>query len=216
MMETDRDWHFYVNLNEPIDGKVSDPTFWKSIGEEGLGNECSISKEIALLGRYDASGLNWDVRIFDEKYSDLLTTPGEFLLLNLGNDDTVDLRGADFQIRYPLSERVETQLSLYYVDLEATSSVDEKYYSRYGGSAYFGYGFDSGYNVGFSYYRNHEGVHNQSIDRYDLNVARRFEFADQSILTPKISFLYRGREYRDYYRTFDAIAEVLFSLEYSH
>jgi len=54
------------------------------------------------------------------------------------------------------------------------------------------------------------------VCRYDLNVVRRFEFADQSSLTPKISLLYRGSEYRDYYRTFDVVAEVLFSLEYSH
>ena len=221
LMETDRDWNIYVDFDQPIGGETSGVGFWNSKAEGELDNERSVSKEIALLGHHAASGINWDIRVFDEKYTDLLSTPSTFLDFTLANDDSFEMTGADFQVLYPLSERMEARLSLYYVDLEATNPIDKAFYSRYGGSGFVGYGFDNGYKVGFSYYGNH-AVKNASMDRFDINLHKRFIFADQSSLTPKLTVIYRGgdlksgNDYKEFYNTIHSEAEVLLSVEYSH
>lgn len=153
LFERQSDWSYTGANMSPQIGTDADSIFYitRSAGASLLPEEI-ISKEIGYYSNNADQGWFIDIRLFQEKLTQLISEPISFFAEEIDNNDQVTLDGLEFQLDYQLLSNTKASLSYAYIDSEASSIYEEVLYSEHSGSAILTTFLNRRDNISIAYY----------------------------------------------------------------
>lgn len=176
---------FSYTLETPLPGPTGTtaPVYFqtaKSAG--GLRSEVADSREVGYLVNMPRLGLQFDVRLFDEKLTKLISETVDVSSFRPTNSNGVTLRGAEFQANVAITPSWTSFATYTYLENRRATTVTERsQYSRHSGSIGLNYTDPSGWRAALAYYgTSGDGVGESSFGRLDLALGKRFAVASTS------------------------------------
>ncbi len=167
-----------ADLEIPVDGANSAYYYRFTKSKTKLDAESDLAKSLIWLGRIPDAGLSYEVKVFKEKMSDLISENFS-LMITPTNDGKVEMSGAEYQIKYKFSPQLTLLQSYAYLDQNANNMLETQLYARHSGS--LALLADIGkYQYSFSYYGT-DFKNADAFDEFDLMVGRKYAFKNQSV-----------------------------------
>lgn len=143
------------------------------------------SIELVYYAKLPKLGLEYDIKLFNEKLENLLSTLGDATLWSGLNDGEVELTGIESQLRYDFSNNTKIGVTYAYIDNESNTRLEESLYSQNTGSMYISKSINNAWNMAFSI--NYNNIANTEYREYTINLSKKFnQFRSFS---PKIALL---------------------------
>ena len=136
LFEEKSNWRFtYTNLSVPVDGSTTATLASQGLGASDLRSEQNWSRELGYMVQWPKAGLSMDVRLFDERLSNLISsmlTATDFQPTSTGS---VRLTGWETQTQWDISPRWSTWVNFAYLLNRQARPIDETgQYSKYSGA----------------------------------------------------------------------------------
>lgn len=205
LFETDADWRYLVtNLNPTLDGATQAYFFPYAISEDGdYTNAKIISREVGYYGYFSKLGLELDVRVFHDTFTDLYIDG--FTLRSFDSRRQADLtqEGAELEFNYRPSSDWLFKGAYAYIGSDAETFREEEFTPEHSGSMMINW-TPGRWLWGATYYHT-ESIRKRQFRRVDLNIKRTFN-VNRSLLTVHGTLQHRldddsliqpGNAYRD-------------------
>lgn len=172
LLESDRDWSYYATqLDPPYQGQSETYFYYRAQASGELRPEVVESREASYYGAINEWGLSWDLKVFEERLSHLISEKLQFTDYHPTNSNRALIRGAEVEMSYRPERWLRTGLSYAYLDNEATSVLEQSLHARHSGSAYIACSTDRNWVLTLAYF-GHSDIRGFSYDRYDVGVAK--------------------------------------------
>jgi iron complex outermembrane receptor protein len=174
----------YVGTNlsvNPFNSATKLPYFVKAVAKGNLEAEKVASYEIGMLYESNHHDFTFDLRIFNEKQTSLISERLTLTDFNPTNNGSSDIQGAEFELKYQITQYTLLNSSYSYVDVRGTkneqtlavnnifhASINQKINDQFSVNFYY-YGlshFLSELNHNFA-----DPYKSPSFDLFDLNVS---------------------------------------------
>lgn len=174
ILETDRDWNYFVReWDREFAGQREGYFFLNTTTPRSLAPEEIESAEVGFFG--SGAEYTYDVRIYKEWLTNLISEKGVFTDFDLSNNSEVTLRGLEAELTYRISPVVEISGGYSYIDNEYTNSYELTAHSDHAGFANASYYSPLG-TFSLGYYGNDE-MAGESYDRWDLTYLNSFKIS---------------------------------------
>lgn len=180
ILETDRDWRYEMTEASPAVNGETDLLFFKRAqSTDSLASEEIISNEIGMYGRsfIGRSNLEYDVKVFYDRLSNLISEKQQYFDYNPSNDGRTTLKGVEFEFdaAIPLSGFVNrADLHINYARLVATTNnfYEKSLHPDHVGAAFLILNMNRGWYSSLAYYGN-SAINGESYDGYELGGGKR-------------------------------------------
>lgn len=188
--EQKADWRYVANnlsIN-PFNSSEKLPYYVKAVATNNLAAEKVTSYEVGMLYESTHHDITFDLRIFNEKQTSLISERLTLNDFNPTNSGYSDIKGAEIELKYNISEKTTFNTSYSYVDVNATDnektlSVNNVFYAsinhKLNGNLSFNF-----YYYGLSHFLT-EQEHNfvetyqsPSFDRFNANISYNQTFSN--------------------------------------
>ena len=168
ILESDRFWRYRLTDIEPlIDGSSSTEFYVLATPTSELKSEKIISREVIFHGMFGKSS-SYDVKIFEEKLSDLISEKLGVFDYDPTNNNSGDITGYEFEMETPIDDQTTVSVGYAFLDAEFTHEFETTLHATHSGFASVSHVFD-GYVATASYVGN-SGAGGDSYDRLDINI----------------------------------------------
>lgn len=179
LTETNLYWTNYVtDLQTPIDGSTSAYYYRHASTKTKLVAERDFSQSLIWLGRSPELGLNYEFKFFTEKL-DKLISESFSAFENLSNNGKVDLKGAEYQVRYKITPELTLLHTYAYLINDSNNVLETLLYARHSGSVAMLADIGK-YQYGFAYYGT-DFEKADSFDKFEFLVGRHYRNASNNI-----------------------------------
>lgn len=187
ILETDRDWNYYMrNWDREFAGQTEGYFFLNTQNPRALEPEEIESVEIGFFG--SGAAYTYDVRVFKEWLTNLISEKGTFFNFNLSNGSEVTLQGAEAELTYRASPVVELSAGYSYIDNEYTNFFEQTAHSDHAGFATASYYSALG-TVSLAYYGN-SVMAGETFDRWDTSYLNSFKVGTRADLGVRLTASY--------------------------
>jgi iron complex outermembrane receptor protein len=164
------------------DGSTS-ARFYQSASSPGnLTSERLVSKEVGYVHLAPKIGASFDVKVFRDELSRLISAPVTVAGFYPSNSGAVTLQGAELQASINWSPGWRAFLNYSYLDSEATVRAERTQYSRHSGSLGVSHERPSGLRLSAAYYATSgDGVHESRFGRTDFALGKRWAASGASV-----------------------------------
>jgi iron complex outermembrane receptor protein len=161
----------------PLNGSRTVRFYQSAVSPGGLEEERITSREIGYLLRLPQWGGLFDVRVFDDSLTNLISEKLQVSSFEPTNRNSVRLRGAEVQAAINPSERWSLFLTYAYLDNSDASTILERtQYSRHSGALGASYLAADGWRWSLAYYgASGDGVGQNYYGQEDLTVSKTFK-----------------------------------------
>lgn len=188
ILETDREWSYLVrNWNRTFDGRTEGRFFLTTRSPEGLRPESIKSYEIGLLGNI-ANTLKYDMRIFKEDLTDLISEKGRFFDYNLTNNNNADMHGFEAEVNYKLSSFLELDVGYSYLDADTSNIFEDSLHADHQGFGSLVYKSQLT-DIALAHYSN-SPITGESYDRTDLVFSNTVALMNDTLFTWRVTGSY--------------------------
>lgn len=174
VQEQRADWSYRLsNVTPPLDGA----RFYQSaLVGGGLVAERIRSTELGYLFILPAAGLLFDVRVFEDRLSDLISEKLQVSSFEPTNTGSVNLSGVELQARAAFGTGWTAFGNYAYLRTHDASNPNERtQYSRHSGSVGVAHRFADGWTGSLAYYgASGDGIGQSGYGRTDATIARNF------------------------------------------
>lgn len=168
--ETNRQWSYYMrDWSQTVFGQNEGWMFLTARSNPALKPERIEAYEIGLYSERFGGVLSYDLKVFKEQLSQLMSEKILYFDYNLTNNSSSELTGVESEISYKISNDIQFRTGFSYIDSEVTNSSEETLFSKYSGFASMIYRLED-FIVGLTYYSNSQ-MAKQSFDRIDLSLS---------------------------------------------
>lgn len=180
-------WSYAVEAPRPVNGATSLRFFQSALSPGGLQAERITSRELGYLLRVPRMGLLFDLKVFDDELSSLLSQKLQVSDFHPTNGNAVHLSGAEFQANAELSKAWSGFLNYAYLDNRDASALTElTQYSRQSGAIGVSYAPQGdgwrGWRVSLDYMMaSGDGIDQSRYGRKDLTLAKTFTVAGKEV-----------------------------------
>jgi iron complex outermembrane receptor protein len=202
-------------LSQPVNDTETFATYYQHAASPGnLDYEQVSSSELGWYYRTDDLQQEWDLKLFNDRLSQLLEGRTSVAVYDLSNQGRAELSGIEGQLSWQVSPQLRLWLSGSHI--QYSDSTDD-FYRKTGAksTAAIGgfYSFHNGLKVSSSYYHYSNWFH-VDFKRLDASVNYTFHLGDYQLIT-QLSYQHRLDEnfildVRNYYRNPD---KIYFSVE---
>lgn len=188
IIEKRANWTYLTtNLTPPLNGETQ-AYFAQSARAPGdLQEEKIVSTEIGYLGNFPRYGLVVDAKLFDDRLSKLAS---ERLSLNSfapSNQNSVELRGLEFQVDYTPTERWMIHAGYSHLDNDASSAKEQSQYSKNSGSLALSHFLLNGWRSSLALYKYQAAPLGQSsYGKQDLALSKTYRLGKDRGITTEI------------------------------
>lgn len=206
-------WSYSLaNLNVPVNGATSAPFYQSAASKGGLREEKSLSREIGYLLNVPAAGLMLDVKVFDDRLSDLISEKLQVSNFAPTNSNSVRLRGAEIQANLDFSPHWSGRMTYAYLDnLDASTLYERAQYSRNSGSVALTHRLGAGWWYSLAHYAaSGDGLGQNAYGRTDLMIGKSFTAA-RSRWTASFMVARLNKQVSSYFRDFGSSAEARYN-----
>lgn len=183
------DENFLVTgLTPPVAGQSNAYFYYTPPGDfSDLEPEKVVSRELIWYGSFKKSGVNAEIKLFQEKLSNLISEKLQFFDFNPTNNGEAQIEGIEADISYRLSNKLFTRFAYSYQDISTNNPLELSFHADHSGSLLASYTLDSGYTISGSFYGN-SAINGFDYRRLDLSIAKDFVFNSSKLRT---SILYQ-------------------------
>lgn len=175
LFETNADWRYLVtNLTPPLDGDTTEAYFFPyAISEEGTyTNARIISREVGYYGYFSHLGLELDVRVFHDNFTDLYIDGFTFRSFDSRRQANLTQEGGELEFSYRPSSNWLIKGAYAYIGSDAESFREEEFTPENSGNLMVNW-TPGRWLMGATYYYA-EGISKRQFRRVDLNIKRTF------------------------------------------
>lgn len=181
-LETDRNWNYYAtSISPPYDGQSATYFYYHAGADGRLVPEEITSKEISYYVRWPQYDLSWDLKIYEERLTNVIAEKLQFFDYHPTNDNSVQLRGAEIQVEANPLRHLSTRFTYAYIDNHNTNYYERSLHARHSGSWLASYLWGNGLTTTAAYYGN-SNIGGFPYDRIDLVVSKSWRLAHKGRL----------------------------------
>lgn len=181
-LETDHDWNYYVtNLDPPYEGRSAAYFYHRATADGRVVPEKITSREISYYARWPQQALSWDLKLFEERLTDVIAEKLQFFDYHPSNDNSVRLRGVEMELEFRPTRHLLTRFAYAYVDNESTDFYERSLHARHSGSAIASYLWANASNATIAYYGS-SPIGGFSYDRIDFILSKWWGIGDKGRL----------------------------------
>jgi iron complex outermembrane recepter protein len=177
IQEQRTNWTYrFEDVTPPLDGSTTALFYQSRIGPGNLRSERIRSREIGYLWNAQALGLLLDVRVFDDRLSDLISERTNLAGLVPTNNGRVRLTGAELQLNLRLAPSWNGFANYAYLNnRDATNILERTQWSRHSGAVGLSREFGGGWQAALAYAgQSGNGFQQSAYGRTDFVVSRAF------------------------------------------
>lgn len=180
-------WAYAFEAPRPVNGATSLKFFQSAQSPGGLQAERITSREVGYLLRVSRLGLLFDLKVFDDELSELLSQKLQVSDFHPTNGNSVHLSGAEFQASMEVSKAWSGFFNYAYLDNRDASALTElTQYSRQSGALGVSYAPQAeacrGWRVSLDYVMaSGNGLDQSRYGRTDLTLAKTFTTAGKEV-----------------------------------
>jgi iron complex outermembrane receptor protein len=171
IQEQRANWSYtFTDISPPLEGSTTARFFQSALGPGNLDSERITSKEIGYLLNMQRYGLLFDLRLFHDKLSKLISERTNLSGFAATNNGAVTLEGAEIQASLQLSPRQYAFVNYAYLgNRDVLGPLEGSHYSRHSGSVGVSRAFGPGWEGSIAYYgASGDGLFESSYGRLDL------------------------------------------------
>ncbi|MBI2381579.1 MAG: TonB-dependent receptor [Gammaproteobacteria bacterium] len=199
LFEAEVDWRYRArDLQPPVNpGRTDGRFFVRTTAFGDLSEERILSRELGYFYRRPESGVEIDLKLFDDRLSDLLEGNNNFGDFLIRNDGRARLRGGELQVSWRPGEAWRAWLTYAYLDMDELSLARNRVTAPvHQAGALLHYRFAEGWSLSGHYYwldeflrARHEGL--------DLRLAHELDLGGGKALS--LEAVATGRLDREYF-----------------
>lgn len=189
LLETDRKWSYFMrDWDRTVFNKNEGWMFLTTYSPDELSSEKIESREIGLHGESVTHSINYDIRVFTETLSQLISEPAVYTSFVQTNNGLAELNGFEGEFKYKINSVLTFRGGYSYIDSEANNISEESLYSK---SAGFGSIIlrTRPITYALSYYGNSKQA-GESYHRTDFTLSGRFSSVPIGDINWRISVNY--------------------------
>lgn len=185
-------WTYQANNDNALINGLTPKLFYQSAKAIGnLTGEKISSKEIGLLGNFPRTGVLVDVKIFEDRLTDLISEKLQISNFHPTNANSAVLRGAELQASYTPAEQWSVNLGYSYLINQASTILEQTQYAKNSGTLAVSHLMSNGWRTSLAYYGFGASTAGQtSYDREDLTLSKTYRLSKDTRLTPAFSLSY--------------------------
>lgn len=174
IQEQRANWTYLAtNFSTPLNGATQGYFFQSARAPGSLGNEKILSREIGYLGNLPQYGILLDVKLFDDRLTDLISEKLQVSDFSPTNGNSARLRGAELQVNYEPNDRWMFYLAYSNLHNKASTSLEKTQYSQHSGALGLTRAFDRGWRGSLTFYGSGGSTFGQSFyGRKDLVLSK--------------------------------------------
>lgn len=204
LWESKVDWSYQLdNFEEEIEGSTDNRYNFASIVSPGVEKAEKIETiDLAYYLSLPKKGLAFDIRYYQDKLSNLISTDLNFALFDTSNTGTADIQGVEIESSLKFSRDLNLRFNYSYQDLEANNPFEKQLDATHQVSSYLKYRMDNDLQTSLAvYYSDEVGPARQRYLRYDLNVQKAFSLPDYSTIRLRFGAKYHEEMPEQYWFT---------------
>lgn len=181
LFETNADWRYLVtNLTPTLDGETEAYFFPYAISEEGdYTNAKIVSREVGYYGYFSNLGLELDIRVFHDDFTDLYIDGFTFRSFDSRRQADLTQEGGELEFSYRPSNSWLIKGAYAYIGSDAESFREEEFTPENSGSMMVTW-MPGRWLLSTTYYYA-EGISKRQFRRVDLNLKRTFNISQSQL-----------------------------------
>lgn len=185
-------WRYQVSNDSVLINGQSPKFFYQSAKAPGnLVGEKITSTEIGLLGHFPGKGLLFDLKIFEDRLTSLISETLQISNFHPTNTNSAILRGAEFQASYMPSNRWSVSIGYSYLLNHASTILEQTQYAKHSGTLAISHLMANGWRTSFAYSGYGASTAGQSAyGREDVTLSKTYRLNKDSRLTPAFTLSY--------------------------
>lgn len=188
--ETERKWQYdvqYVGDTQDYYGRTNARTLRLSSSQE-LEPEELQSYELGYTFLANSNRTVFDLKYFNEKYSNLISEPFSYIAFNLTNQGEAELEGGElgFSHQFRTDRKVKVGGGVAYIDNEANTSQEQSLYSQWTGNIWTVLAITRDIDLGIAFFSSQNQAE-KSYDRLDLNLGYDLDIGE-SVLSLDLNY----------------------------
>lgn len=172
--------YFMTGFSNPFDGKESG-LFYRVTQNpyaSKLSTESLQSLELSFDGSFMSNAIEYNVRIFKERLRDLISQDINFNVVELNNNNSADLDGAEGEVHYRYDHRWKFSAGYSYVDNTSSHINETILYHPHSGFAKVTF-ITGDYSASFAYYSASNDY--TSFDRVEATLGKSYRFGPREV-----------------------------------
>lgn len=166
MFENRADWSYRVrNLHPQLDTGSNAKFFMSAQGSGNLKQEKIRAYELGYNGHFPQQHLSLDIKIFDEKISNMISGTPNIASFDLNNNDHANFYGSELEANWQASEKDRLRLSYAYIKKSDDHYYDKKATPPHSGSIAWLRNWRDGWDSSLMYFTA------QQLNKNDLKLA---------------------------------------------
>ena len=126
MFENHADWQYYVKDLRPSIGQSTSADFFMSAqGSGNLQQEKTRAYELGYNGYFAAQKLSFDIKVFDEKVTRMISYRPRLDSFKLSNNDQIEFYGSEFEGNWQATDKDRLRISYAYIKEQASHPLDQ-------------------------------------------------------------------------------------------
>ena len=135
MFENHADWQYRVKDLRPAIAQNSNADFFISAqGNGNLKQEKIRAFELGYNGYFAPQKLSFDIKIFNEKITRMISHRPSLISFSLNNDDHIKFYGSEFEGNWQATEKDRLRISYAYIKDQASNRLDQNVTPAHSGS----------------------------------------------------------------------------------
>ncbi len=135
MFENHADWQYRVKDLRPAIAQNSNADFFISAqGNGNLKQEKIRAFELGYNGYFAPQKLSFDIKIFNEKITRMISHRPSLISFSLNNDDHIKFYGSELEGNWQATEKDRLRISYAYIKDQASNSLDQNVTPAHSGS----------------------------------------------------------------------------------
>lgn len=192
-----------TNFTPPINGATEGFFYANARSPGNVNPEKITSREIGYFGNFPKHGLLLDVKLFDDRLTDLISEKLQVFDFAPTNNNWARLRGSELQATYEPNDRWMAYLAYAYLDNEASTLFEQTQYAKHSGAIAVSHRLANGWRGTFAYYGYGAGGAGQTYyGREDLTLSKTYRLGKDITLTPSFTIQHFDNRTSRYLRDF--------------
>jgi iron complex outermembrane receptor protein len=180
--------YLVTDLTPPVAGETIAYFYYSPSGDfSDLEPEKVVSKELIWYSVFHDIGLTSEIKIYNEKLTNLISEKLQFFDFNPTNNGEADINGIEAEISYHISKKLFTRFAYSYQDVKSNTPLELSFHTNHSGSVLASYILDSGYTISGAYFA-HSAIQGFDYHRFDLLLAKEFVLGSNKL---RVSLLYQ-------------------------
>lgn len=177
VVEQRGNFSYTLQTSQPGPTGSTTPVFFQTAQSAGgLSSEVADSREVGYMVNMPRVGVQFDLRVFDERLKSLISETIDVSRFRPTNDNSLKLRGAEIQANVSITPSWSSFATYAYLENRgATDPIERSQYSRHSGALGVTYADPAGWRAALAYYASSgDGLGESRFGRVDAVVGRRF------------------------------------------